>query len=78
MGLTIPEELSLAGYDDLTFCGSRPMELTTVHQPIYEMGQESMKLLLQRINGEAGPPCAIELKSHLVERASVQRIETAG
>ncbi len=78
MGITIPEELSLAGYDDLTFCGSRPMELTTVHQPIYEMGQESMKLLLQRINGEAGPPCAIELKSHLVERASVQRIETAG
>lgn len=74
LGIAIPDELSLAGYDDLSFSSAHPMELTTVHQPIYEMGQESMKLLLQRIHNGTGAPQSIVLKSHLVERRSVQPV----
>ncbi len=74
LGIAIPDELSLAGYDDLTFSNAHPMELTTVHQPIYEMGQESMKLLLHRIQGGTGAVQSIILKSHLVERRSVRLV----
>ena len=74
MGIAVPAELSLAGYDDLAFSNSHPMELTTVHQPIYEMGQESIKLLLRRIDGEGGEPQRVVLKSYLVERRSVQAL----
>jgi len=72
MGVRIPEDLSLVGYDDLPFTNSHPVSLTTMHQPIYELGQESMKLILSRINGDKNEPHTIVLKSKLVERSSVR------
>ncbi|HYK88043.1 MAG TPA: GntR family transcriptional regulator [Acidobacteriota bacterium] len=71
MGISIPRDVSLVGYDDLPFTHSHPASLTTVHQPIYEMGLESMKRIMCRIRGEGGGPHKVVLKSHLVERSSV-------
>ncbi len=71
MNIAIPKDISLVGYDDLPFSNAYPTELTTIHQPIYEMGLESMKLLLSRIQGKVGVPQKIELTSYLVERKSV-------
>ncbi|MFQ5708955.1 MAG: GntR family transcriptional regulator [bacterium] len=71
MGISIPEDLSLIGYDDLAFANSYSATLTTMHQPIHEMGEESMKLLLSRIGGDQSGPKKIVLRSRLVERASV-------
>ena len=75
MDIIIPDQLSLVGYDDLPISNKHLTALTTIHQPIYEMGQETMKLLIRRMNGEGGPPVRIELKSHLVDRGSVLTIE---
>ena len=74
MGLSIPEDLSLVGYDDLRPTCSHIMSLTTMHQPIYEMGQESMKLILQRIRNKGQETRHIVLRSYLVERTSVSKI----
>ncbi len=71
MGIRIPEDISIVGYDDLLFHNSHPLELTTVHQPIYEMGQEAMKLLLQRIEGKSFETKNIVLRSKVVVRKSV-------
>lgn len=68
MGISIPDDVSLVGYDDLPFT---TISLTTMHQPIYEMGQESMKLIMSRIREEIKDPQKIVLKSYLVERSSV-------
>ena len=68
MGISIPDDISIVGYDDLKFT---TVSLTTMHQPIYEMGQESMRLIMSRISGDIKKPKKIELKSHLVERCSV-------
>lgn len=68
LGMSIPEDLSIVGYDDLNFQG---VPLTTMHQPIYEMGVESMKLISSRVKGSADPPKSIVLESYLVERGSV-------
>jgi DNA-binding LacI/PurR family transcriptional regulator len=48
--------------------------LTTMHQPIYEMGEESMKLISTRIRGSKEGPKSIVLASYLVERGSVAQI----
>jgi len=72
MGIKIPQDVSIVGYDDLPFTGTHPLGLTTMHQPIYEIGQESMKLILDRIAGNKTPPRKIVLQSHFVERTSVQ------
>jgi LacI family transcriptional regulator len=71
LGLSVPEDLSIVGYDDLNFHG---VPLTTMHQPIYEMGVESMKLISSRVQGSAEPPESIVLESYLVERSSVAQL----
>lgn len=71
MGIKIPEEISIVGYDDLLPHCEHQINLTTMHQPIYEMGVESMKLINDRINGLTGKAKSKILKSHLVERESV-------
>lgn len=72
MGISIPEQISIVGYDDLDFT---TVPLTTMHQPIYEMGQESMKLIMSRIQGKDIEPQKIVLKSYLVERSSVRQLK---
>ena len=72
MNIKIPDDISVVGYDDLHFS---TISLTTMHQPIYEMGVESMKLILSRIKGEVKKTHKIILKSYLVERNSVKPIE---
>jgi DNA-binding LacI/PurR family transcriptional regulator len=69
--IRIPHDISLVGYDDLPWYNTHPLALTTIHQPIYEMGQECMRLLLKRLRGDRGECQKIELKSHLMERDSV-------
>jgi DNA-binding LacI/PurR family transcriptional regulator len=46
-----------------------------MHQPIYEMGQESMKLMLSRINGNKSEATKMILPSYLVERTSVKKLK---
>jgi len=74
MGIHIPDDISLTGYDDLVSKRSHPMELTTMHQPIHEMGHESMKLLINRIQDNKKEVSQIVLKSKFIERSSVKDI----
>ena len=74
LGIRIPDDISLVGYDDLNIPNLQSIELTTMHQPIYEMGVESMKLIMARIRGEIDKSQHIVLKSSLVERNSVKAV----
>lgn len=71
IGINIPVDLSIVGYDDLHPTCSHLISLTTMHQPIYEMGQESLGILVSRMNGDSGDTKRLELASNLVERNSV-------
>jgi LacI family transcriptional regulator len=48
-GLCIPADLSLIGYDDMEWWTLTDPPLTTVGQPVYELGREAMRLLLRQI-----------------------------
>jgi LacI family transcriptional regulator len=71
MGVSFPDDLSIVGYDDLH---SHNIPLTTMHQPIYEMGEESMKLISARIRGSKEGPKSVVLASYMIERDSVAQI----
>ena len=45
-GLRIPEDMSVVGYDDLQFAGRLNPTLTTIHQPMYQVGGAAAALLL--------------------------------
>ena len=78
MNISIPHDISLVGYDDLQPTCGHMVALTTMHQPIYEIGQESLKLVMKRINGSSKKPQNIVLKSKFIERDSVSKIKSPG
>ncbi|MFH1852318.1 MAG: LacI family DNA-binding transcriptional regulator [Candidatus Neomarinimicrobiota bacterium] len=50
LGKKIPEEIKVAGFDDINFAAITHPPLTTVHVPKVQMGVEALKLLLDRID----------------------------
>lgn len=49
-GFKIPEDIRIMGFDNIDICEIFEPELTTIAQPIYDMGRESCKLLIDVIN----------------------------
>ncbi len=70
-GLEVPGDISVVGFDDITSAAFSTPSLTTVHQPLFEMGQKAAQLLLERIaNREKQFPAEIEVSPELVVRES--------
>jgi LacI family transcriptional regulator len=49
LGLTIPENVALVGFDDIAMAALRGIEITTVSQNKYEMGSLAVKILIEKI-----------------------------
>jgi len=74
MKIAIPEELSLVTFDDLEFSViSNPM-LTAIKQPMEEIAEKAVELVLRRIDGDyADYPKNLKLPTELVVRDSVAK-----
>jgi LacI family transcriptional regulator len=70
-GIKVPDELSVIGFDDTQDAEMAIPPLTTVHQPIYEMGQRAVEMLF---SGKETAESVI-MPHHIVERNSVRGIE---
>jgi LacI family transcriptional regulator len=55
LGLKIPDDLSVVGFDDVTMASYVRSTLTTVALPGYAIGAAAMRLLLKRFAGEECP-----------------------
>lgn len=69
-GVRVPQEMSLAGFDDLAIAAGADPPLTTVRQPLREVGRAAADLLLARILDGAPAGAARILPTELVVRAS--------
>ncbi|QPC81275.1 GntR family transcriptional regulator [Phototrophicus methaneseepsis] len=71
IGLRIPDDLSVVGFDDIDIVSYLPTPLTTVAQDYFAIGQQAAKLLIERIEGcYSGPPRVVLLPTQLRARAS--------
>ncbi len=70
MGIDVPGDLSITGFDDLEIAAHFNPSLTTVHVPARQMGVKAANYLVDRINGRSGPS-RMELDCQLVLRESV-------
>jgi LacI family transcriptional regulator len=74
VGLEVPGDISVAGFDDIASAAFSTPSLTTVHQPLFEMGQQGAQILLERIaDREKQFPAEIEMRPELVVRESTGR-----
>lgn len=70
VGLLVPENISVSGYDDILFLERMNPGLTTVLVPKYEMGSQATKALLDMISGESIGPGVLSMQPRLVVRNS--------
>lgn len=69
-GLRVPEDLSVVGFDDVDFASWSGPGLTTVRQPLVEMGAAAAEVVLILAAGRTPPQHRIELATTLVVRES--------
>jgi DNA-binding LacI/PurR family transcriptional regulator len=69
-GLRIPEDLSVVGFDDLSFTQWAGPPITTVRQPLVQMGAAAARMVLALADGEPLEQHRVELATTLVVRES--------
>jgi LacI family repressor for deo operon, udp, cdd, tsx, nupC, and nupG len=72
--LRVPEDLSLVGFDDVRYAAHTNPPLTTIAQPMQELGERTVRLLLDILKGRTVAPVSVTLPHKLVVRASTARI----
>jgi DNA-binding LacI/PurR family transcriptional regulator len=69
-GLRVPDDISVVGFDDIQGASFYNPSLTTIRQPLHQMGVVAARILLQRIRGQAEFPDAVPILPELVIRES--------
>lgn len=70
-GITIPDELSMVGFDDIMFARYTNPSLTTIRKPVLEISQEGTRLLLERMEKPDTLPVLKFTRTELVKRRSL-------
>ena len=71
-GMTVPKDLSVAGFDDTEIATNIWPQLTTIRQPISDMSARAVKLLTAQIHGEEdAKSLKVILDFELIERDSI-------
>lgn len=73
VGVRTPEDVAVAGFDDIPEAEFFPPPLTTIRQDFTKLGQTSIALLLDLIEGRADEPRQLTVAPELIVRASTAR-----
>jgi DNA-binding LacI/PurR family transcriptional regulator len=69
-GLHVPEDVSLIGFDNIFLASAMIPALTTIEQPVNELGQACVRLLLDQILKRTTEPRVAWVPTRLIERES--------
>lgn len=75
LGLRVPEDVSVVGYDDVPLAGWKAFDLTTIRQPSNKMIEATVDLLIERIDDKAASPRKISIEGPLILRGSARKPE---
>jgi GntR family transcriptional regulator of arabinose operon len=70
LGIKVPDDIRIAGFDDVSYGDLLPVPLTTLHQPCLDIGAASVSAMLDRIRNPRLPARSILLNGHVVVRKS--------
>ncbi len=69
-GLSVPDDVSVVGFDDIPSAAFQNPSLTTVRQPLQEMGEIASRILMRRLSGEASGSAEVTVEPQLIVRGS--------
>jgi DNA-binding LacI/PurR family transcriptional regulator len=78
LGLSVPEDVSVVGYDDSPFVAFTDPPLTTVHQSVQAMGEAAVRALIDEISGQPAPRAEYVFRPELVVRGSTTKVRAGG
>lgn len=73
MGLSVPQDVSLVGFDDFDLATFTDPQITVVAQPVAQIGPLAVRMLVERIEGSDAPPRRVRFPTRLIARGSVAR-----
>ncbi len=74
MNIKVPQDLSIVGFDDSPLAAHAVVPLTTVRQPLSDIGSKAVEILHQLLTLDKKVPVKLLLPTQLIERNSCQRI----
>lgn len=85
LGLSVPRDVSVAGFDDIGYAALLEPALTTMHQPRAELGRKAAEFLVRRMTGVGEPPprrtrlaCTLVVRDSVAPRAAVSAPRARG
>lgn len=75
LGKSVPGDLSIMGFTDNEILNYIPLKMTTVKQPVEELGTQAIEVLMDKIADSSRPPRTIRIKTDIIERDSVKEIK---
>ena len=79
LGLGVPEDVSVIGFDDIPLLEYLPVPLTTVRVPKYRMAEIATEMLIRHVESKTAiPPQKVYLDAELVIRASCRPLRAGG
>lgn len=73
-GLNVPEQVGVIGLNDMEMARWNNIDLTTLHQPIAQMIETSIDLVVSMLDAPASPPRSILFDTKLIERGTLRRL----
>lgn len=76
LGIRVPEDVAVVGIDDVDYAALVPVPLTTMRQPLCEIGRVAARLLLDRVADASLPPREVLLDGEMIVRESCGAVES--
>lgn len=73
LGLRVPQDVAVVGFDDIGAAAQPGYDLTTVRQPIGQMVEAAVRILFEKINERTAEPEHVIIGARLIERGSTRR-----
>ena len=73
IGLKVPEDLGICGYNGVDFADVEESPLTSVYVPLYDMGYKAAEMIMRYLSEGERPKKAVELPFEIIEGASTRR-----
>ena len=70
LGVTIPNDVAIVGFDDIRYASMLKVSLTTLHQPVQEIGNLALEAMLWRLNNPDARARTITVSGEMIVRES--------